>query len=77
MWGIPCVVHLLIDWNVQVAAGVRPVLKVFGNDYNTRDGTTVRDYIHVVDLAEAHVAGNYFHLSSQLVLYSFQCALLS
>ena len=36
---------------------MRPVLKVFGNDYNTRDGTTVRDYIHIVDLAEAHVAG--------------------
>ena len=30
---------------------------VFGNDYNTRDGTTIRDYIHVVDLAEGHVAG--------------------
>jgi UDP-glucose 4-epimerase len=46
---------------LQVAAGVRPVLKVFGGDYNTRDGTTVRDYIHIVDLAEAHVAGMHLH----------------
>ena len=37
------------------AAGIRPLLKVFGNDYPTPDGTPVRDYIHVCDLAEAHV----------------------
>ena len=43
---------------VQVAARIRPKLMVFGNDYNTRDGTTIRDYIHVVDLAEAHVTGS-------------------
>jgi UDP-glucose 4-epimerase len=41
----------------QVAAGKRDKLKVFGSDYNTIDGTCVRDYIHVVDLAEAHIAG--------------------
>ena len=40
----------------QVAAGKRDKLSVFGNDYNTPDGTCVRDYIHVVDLADAHVA---------------------
>ncbi len=40
---------------MEVAAGMRPVLKVFGNDYPTRDGTCIRDYIHVNDLAEAHV----------------------
>ena len=40
----------------QVAAGKRDSLKVFGSDYNTIDGTCVRDYIHVVDLAEAHIA---------------------
>eukprot|EP00892_Ulva_mutabilis_P001884 jgi/Ulvmu1/11697/UM008_0108.1 len=46
----------LMPFVQQVAAGIRPKLMVFGNDYNTRDGTTIRDYIHVVDLAEAHVA---------------------
>ena len=39
----------------QVAAGQREFLQVFGDDYPTRDGTGVRDYIHVVDLAIAHV----------------------
>lgn len=47
----------LMPFVQQVAAGKRPMLKVFGNDYNTRDGTTIRDYIHIMDLAEAHVAG--------------------
>jgi len=40
----------------QVAAGVREKLRVFGTDYPTRDGTGVRDYIHVVDLARGHLA---------------------
>jgi len=40
----------------QTAIGKRPELKVFGNDYNTPDGTAIRDYIHVVDLAQSHVA---------------------
>ncbi|MCL2511526.1 MAG: UDP-glucose 4-epimerase GalE [Bacteroidales bacterium] len=40
----------------QAAIGKRPELKVFGNDYNTPDGTAIRDYIHVVDLAQSHVA---------------------
>lgn len=39
----------------QTAAGIRPTLKVFGKDYDTPDGTAIRDYLHVVDLAEAHV----------------------
>jgi UDP-glucose 4-epimerase len=37
-------------------AGIRPSLTVFGSDYDTPDGTCIRDYIHVVDLAEAHVS---------------------
>ena len=45
----------LIPFITQTAAGVRKELKVFGNDYNTPDGTCVRDYIHVVDLAKAHI----------------------
>jgi len=40
----------------QVAQGVRPYLNVFGSDYPTADGTGVRDYIHVMDLVDGHVA---------------------
>lgn len=46
----------LMPYVAQVAVGRRPELTVFGNDYDTPDGTGVRDYIHVVDLAEGHVA---------------------
>jgi len=45
----------LIPYVTQTAAGLRNELKVFGNDYNTIDGSAVRDYINVVDLAKAHV----------------------
>ena len=45
----------LVPFITQTAAGLYPKLTVFGNDYPTSDGTNVRDYIHVVDLAEAHV----------------------
>ncbi len=41
---------------MEVAAGKRDVLKIFGDDYDTRDGTGVRDYIHVTDLAAAHLS---------------------
>ena len=46
----------LMPYVAQVAVGRRPQLQVFGDDYPTPDGTGVRDYIHVVDLAEGHVA---------------------
>lgn len=50
--GIP---NNLMPYITQTAVGVRETLSVFGNDYPTEDGTPIRDYIHVVDLAEAHV----------------------
>lgn len=46
----------LIPFVTQTAAGIRKELSVFGGDYDTIDGTAVRDYIHVVDLAKAHIA---------------------
>jgi UDP-glucose 4-epimerase len=46
----------LFPWIAQVAAGQRPALRVFGDDYDTPDGSGVRDYIHVVDLARGHRA---------------------
>ena len=46
----------LMPYVAQVAVGRRPFLQVYGNDYPTPDGTGVRDYIHVCDLAEGHVA---------------------
>jgi len=45
----------LIPVIMEVAAGMRPGLKVFGTDYQTKDGTGVRDYVHVSDLARGHV----------------------
>ncbi len=45
----------LLPYVTQTAAGLRPELKVYGNDYNTPDGTCIRDYIYVVDLAKAHL----------------------
>ncbi len=51
--GIP---NNLMPYVAQVAVGKHPRLRVFGNDYPTPDGTGVRDYIHVVDLARGHVA---------------------
>jgi UDP-glucose 4-epimerase len=45
----------LLPFVTQTAIGIRPELKVFGNDYNTPDGSCIRDYINVVDLAKAHV----------------------
>jgi len=45
----------LVPFITQTAAGIRTELKVFGDDYNTPDGSAIRDYINVVDLAKAHV----------------------
>ena len=57
--GIP---NNLMPFVAQVAAGRRECLNVWGNDYPTPDGTGVRDYIHVVDLAEGHIAAlNYLN----------------
>jgi UDP-glucose 4-epimerase len=50
--GVP---NNLIPYITQTAAGIRKQLTIFGDDYATEDGTCVRDYIHVVDLAKAHV----------------------
>ena len=51
--GVP---NNLMPFVSQVAVGKRQLIEIFGNDYDTPDGTAVRDYIHVLDLARAHVA---------------------
>ncbi|MCK5814758.1 MAG: UDP-glucose 4-epimerase GalE [Flavobacteriaceae bacterium] len=51
--GIP---QNLVPFVVQTAAGIRKELSIFGDDYPTPDGTAIRDYIHVVDLAKAHIS---------------------
>lgn len=50
--GVP---NCLMPYITQTAIGKRPFLRIWGSDYNTPDGTAIRDYIHVVDLAKAHV----------------------
>lgn len=59
--GIP---NNLMPYIAKVAKGELPELHVFGNDYPTKDGTGVRDYIHVVDLAKGHVAAFEFGLKN-------------
>ena len=63
--GIP---NNLMPYICKVAIGKLPCLNVFGNDYDTPDGTGVRDYIHVVDLAEGHVAALDYILKNKGVL---------
>jgi len=58
--GIP---NNLMPYVSQVAIGKRPFLSVFGDDYDTPDGTGVRDYIHVVDLAKGHVKATDYALA--------------
>lgn len=60
--GIP---NNLMPYITQVAVGRLPQLRVFGDDYDTKDGSGVRDYIHVMDLAEGHVAALDFALKHQ------------
>ena len=63
--GIP---NNLMPFITQVAVGKRPYLSIFGNDYPTPDGTGVRDYIHVVDLAQGHLAAlNYLQKRQQSI----------
>lgn len=62
--GIP---NNLMPFISQVASGKRDILSIYGNDYNTPDGTGIRDYIHIVDLASAHVkALNYTYSNKKL-----------
>jgi len=56
MYLILCLNMPLARLAVKVSVGRREFLSVFGDDYGTPDGTGVRDYIHVMDLAEGHVA---------------------
>lgn len=60
--GVP---NNLLPFVTQTAAGIRQELKVFGDDYNTPDGSCIRDYIYVVDLAKAHVKAVERMLSQQ------------
>lgn len=60
--GVP---NNLVPFVTQTAAGLRPALTVFGDDYPTPDGTCVRDFIHVMDLAEAHVAAMQFLINKK------------
>jgi UDP-glucose 4-epimerase len=62
----------LVPFVTQTAAGIRPKLTVFGNDYGTADGTCVRDYIHVIDLAQAHIKA-LEHISKQKAGYYDVC----
>ena len=66
--GIP---NNLTPYITQVAIGKRKELSVFGNDYPTKDGTGIRDYIHVVDLAKAHLAALRYLLLQFRLLSSF------
>ncbi|GAB1256465.1 UDP-glucose 4-epimerase GalE [Aurantivibrio plasticivorans] len=66
--GIP---NNLLPYVAQVAVGKLPQLNVFGDDYPTRDGTGVRDYIHVVDLAKGHVAALQHLIGAAPECYTF------
>ncbi len=61
----------LVPFITQTAIGKREKITVFGNDYDTPDGSCVRDYIHVVDLAKAHVAA--LKLMEKNEFYGIRC----
>ena len=66
--GIP---NNLMPYITQVAAGKLEQLSIFGNDYPTKDGTGVRDYIHVVDLADGHIkALEKLHTTTGVLTYN-------
>ena len=60
---------------LDAAAGERPTVTIFGDDYPTRDGTCVRDYIHVLDLADAHLLALDFLRSNdpRMEIYNLGC----
>ena len=60
----------LMPYLVSVAQGLYPELNIFGSDYDTPDGTAQRDYIHVLDLAQAHVAALYSDHTSSVAIYN-------
>ena len=62
----------LIPITLQAAAGKRPHVEIFGDDYSTEDGTCIRDYIHVVDLARAHILALDV-LSERSTIYNLGC----
>lgn len=64
--GVP---NNLVPFVTQTAAGIREKLTIFGNNYDTPDGTCIRDYIHVVDLAKAHVAAINHLMKAKKSLY--------
>ncbi len=66
--GVP---NNLVPYVTQTAAGIREKLTVFGNDYNTPDGSCVRDFIHVVDVALAHVSAIHY-LNKQAAVNFFE-----
>ena len=67
-------VHLL-PYITQTALGIRQKLTIFGNDYDTYDGTCIRDYIHVDDVAEAHLMSIFFMKEKPLSYYPFNIGL--
>ncbi|MDX1904232.1 MAG: UDP-glucose 4-epimerase GalE [Thermonemataceae bacterium] len=66
--GVP---NNLVPFITQTAIGIRKELQVFGNDYPTKDGTCIRDYIHVMDLAEAHVKALQYLQTQNNKLFDF------
>lgn len=66
--GVP---NCLVPYLTQTAIGIRDYLRVFGGDYDTADGTAIRDYIHVVDLAKAHIAALELLINNRIRGYKY------